>query len=786
MATTYQSSKHDIGIVNVSTTGLGTDVIGMMLVKDPKTGAPAYAEYDSKYLAEQFFTGAPAETYQDPEEELTIAQSDWRSGFGLEIADSSDPKRYYASYGCDLRFKGQAMAGYSPTAIALPTPHTASAWNETFCNHADPSVAWDNEANAYDGNTGTFADTTLPAAGNWSGYIELYIPAISCSSVRWWWSESVNNAVGGIDIDLYYDDAWNHTYTEEAVGCAGEGAYATQAIGATKIVTALRVRFKANGGGNDAQLNSIQLYGTSATIAGSPKKGKDFNDSLYIPIANTLYKLNATGDGWTLVEAFPVNITCIEVWGNYLFIAQHTTDPYWYMDTAEACLESTAATNTFELFQTVHTTAPILWGKDSDNTVRSNTNPVNGGAAWAAATTVGSSFYEITELVTRSGALYIMKEDMPYYLDSTGAVQNDLAPELTSLMATTSGKNAVVYKNSVYIPCGTQALLETDGTINTFINPASYCTNLSDFNGTIQALAFDEEWLFAILDNSTKVEVLATREESIDGSTRRVWHPLAEITLAGAEGAFVSTEYQKRLWIISTSSANSIYYIPLPTGYGDITSDANRSFKTDTYFYTPYYHGEFKSDTKAFIKIVVTLGHTYDADIYWECWYEKLGDASWTDAGDLKGTATSRIATLYIPVDAAAAKPVSTMMRFKFVAKTDDTTKTPILLQYTVKAILYPIRRTLIACKVYASEDITLKNGQIEKNIYDTVRTTITNMRNATWPVTFYDIFYTNTTRSVKLLPLPRNTPLFEVVKSEKTREKEIIYNLLMQEVTLS
>jgi hypothetical protein len=774
MAGEWLEARHDIGITNVGTDGSGTSVIGMLLAQT-KTGEPAYAEFDGRYLVDSFYTSRPTQVNTEPEQELILTQDDWRTGFGLQYYDYDDPKRYYSSIGCDLRFKNRAMLSWSATGIALPTGITTAA----SITNGDMELAanWTNGArdntHFHSGAFGWMCNNVeaYQDAATWDNSWQSKTFTFSC----WVWDSAAGNSKIGIN------DGVGTTYSSAHTG---DSSWQWLTVTKTLNVAATRLRvllysgIAANGWFDDARICSPA---NGACIARA-----EFNDEMYIAHGQSLSKLNATGDGFTFVRCFAKPITDLAVFGEYLYIALGTStdSEYNYMSTAEAFVESTAANKKYKYFCSVNSATPTIWGSDSDYTIRSNTNPVNGGAAWSGQTTVDSSFYTITDMITFSGALYIMKDDKPYYLDSTGAVQDDLAPELESLIATTSGKNAVVYKKEIFIPCGDQALLKTDGTTNEFISPALYCTDLAEFNGKVQALAFDDQYLFAILDYGTKVEVLAGRTETIDSETRWVWHPYQQITLAGCETAWVSNEYQKRLWITSTSSSDSVYYIPLPTGYGDVTNDSNKAFATGGYFTTSYLHGGFKSDTKAFVKIVATLGHTYDADIYWECHYKKLGDSAWTDAGDFIGTSTNRKATLYIPVDGSANKPISTMMSFKFVGVTDDTAKTPVLNSYEVKAILYPTIKKITHCVIRCANNLICNDGAPMLNMATTTKETLDNARNATWPVSIRDI--NGDTKYVKFLPVPRDLERMMITKKEKGRNLEKHLQCLMLEVALS
>ena len=458
---------------------------------------------------------------------------------------------------------------------------------------------------------------------------------------------------------------------------------------------------------------------------------------------------------------------------------------YCYINSASVVTRSSLSAA--ERFCTVHKASPTLYKKLAPNNVYASTDPTNAGS-WGTVITIGSAQHEITDLIEWNGTVYIMKESIPYYIDSNDAADGTLAPELRTEESTTSGKNAVIYHNKLYIPAGDQALLETDGTTNTFISPANYCTNLSSFVGRVQALACDTFNLFAIVDNDTKVEVLAGRNETIGTTTSWVWHPIAEITLAGAEVACVSTVYKKRLWIASTSSSDKIYYLSLYTSYGDITNDSNADFNTGTEFITPWLHGDFKSTTKAWVELTVTMGHTYDSAIYFTVKYQKLGDSAWTTIGNFTGSSTTMVHSEYIPVDGSSYYPVSTMMRFQFIAVTDTTAKTPVLLNYAVKALLYPESKKIIHARVRVKRDSVGLGGLTSGQMYEKQKTCIANCKDATWAVTIkeYVTDKHGVTYYVKFLPLPQSIKAMEVTHKEPEKDGELEYDLLMLVIPLS
>ena len=780
---TYVKERHDFGVLRAD----GTSKIGLMLVKD-KSGVPLWSVFDDEFLAQQYFSDTPGYGALPAEKELALRQDDWRAGFGLEYYDSNDTKRYYSSIGADLRFRGMGIAGPKSTAVTIPlttSPVITDGGMETWTDVNNLTYWTDSpvqqqirESTIVHG--GTYSCKIVGAAGDIGSYQDIsWLSTYQGRKITftcWVYANTASIAKIRIDDGVGTTDSSAH---------AGNSAWAQLTVTRVLDVAATQLRLTCvvvATAGTVNYFDDASVSGTTISVGNTTST--EFNSLLYKGFGPVLGKMNSGGTAFTAINEFTADITSLEVFDSNLYIALGTATSYVYMSTAEAFTTSTAVVKTFKYFKTVHSATLTLWANDGGNTIRSNTNPINGGAAWSGQTTVGSSFYSITDLSTLSGALYLRKDDMPYYLSSAGAVQNDLAPELQTLTTTSQTNKIGVWLNKLYFPAGAQSILEYNDGVNSWRNPSDFCTNLSDFNGQVQAVAGDDRYLFAIMDNSTKIEVLAGRLETIDGATAWVWHPINETTLTGCGHAFVSSIYQKRLWISSTSASESLYYIPLPTGYGNITTDANRDFLTGTLFITPWLHANFKSTTKAFPALELTMGHTYNASRYITVDYEKLGDSSWTTIGNYTGSATSMTQSRFIPADASSNNPKSTMFRLRFTFVTNDVTITPILLSYYLKGILYPTQRQIIACKVRCADEILLKDGTVDPSGADVIIATLDEARVATWPVTIYNTL--GETQTVKFLPLSGNIPRYTLTKVESGRKEQREYNCLMQIIPLS
>ena len=773
MAPNYEKHRHDIGLVRAD----ASTQVGLMLAHD-QYDKPLYRTIIDKYFPAPRYSSAPDYGAFDPENEMWLIGDDHRSGFGMYIYDDNDAKRYHESFGCDLRFKDVAYLSNGGTAITNPQFPTLAIVNG---NMELAATGWTggNGRSASHPVSGAFSwevqSGTTPAYQDLAGWDNIYRgTVIKCTCHAW--------ADAGNSVRISITDGTDTTYSSYHSGSSSdETLTVTHKINVTtgsKIGLQMHAAVAATGFFDDYAI-------TYQPIKGSPIKGVDFNDLHYLAAGNSIFKLDATATGLTAVYTLPATITSLAVMTisgtDYLFIAQGLAAAYYYMVAAETFTISTATDKYYQYFCVYNTATPTMAGNDTNSTIRTTVNPLNGGTAWSAQTQVDKDFYDITGLHTQGGTLYISKEDTVYYLNSSGAVQSDLAPELLPLKKSTdNGKNSIYWKDNWYFPWGEQSLFES-GSANDFKSPGLYCTESSTFSGQVFAVTGDDSFLYLITDNSTKVEVLAARYETVDGETRFVIHPIQEITLAGCNAAWVSSFYRKSLYIASTDSTQNLYFIPLPISYGDIPDDANAAFATGGYCTTPWLHGNFKATIKAFTELTLSMGHTYDVDIYWTAAYQILGDTTWTTIGNFKGASGNMIETIAIPADSGGTEPVSYMIRFKFTGVTDDTDITPIMLSYHVKATLYPDARNIYELAVRSGDNILDKNGVPLKDCDAAyIRTVMAEMRDATWPQTFYDPW--GTSHTVKLLP---SEPFSQIVYDEQFRPIEEIYFLRLQETTI-
>ena len=780
MSDNYVKTKHDIGVTNTN-----GDVVGLMLAQKPD-GTPAYAVFDRKHLADQFFTGTPLQTYQDPEVEIPLSQYSWRAGMGLKVFDPSEPERYCRAKNLDLRHRGKVISGYQPSIVSRPqnssTPTIIDANMElqTGWNWADDDVHQTNIV-GHD-SVNSLVLNVYKEVLNVDQYIAGWTPGVTYQ-INVWTSCTDAAARANVFIDDGISsvrvDAVNNDWTKLA---------ATKTI--DHSAKYMKVRLKSPGGLEITYFDEATVRVVNTTnavvepLTAIPRRFKNFANKLWCGLNNYATILNDTEDELQVVFQLNTNITDLEIFSDdRLYLAQNTA-PYQYIDsdyTYTGIVVSNAAKNSFEFFKTVHGVSPTLYGSTVNGyQLRSSTAPINAANAslvWTdPPTTVGSSYHRFNKLLYLGGTLYMQKEDKPYYLDSSGDVQDDLASEFENLENPQAGRGSLAWDGKLYLT-STSHLREIDGSVKTWLSPSKFITDLPEYGRDIQSLAGDEEWLYGTVGgNTVNLEVLAGRYEVVGGATDWRWHPQRTLDMTNCETSFVSSIPSRKLWVAPTNGDDPIYSIPLPDSYGNIENDANRNFDSGGYFHTPRLHGDFRLTQKAYTKLELELGHDFDTDIYFEAHYNTLNNSIWTAIGDFKGNSDTRIATGYLPLT-----PTDTMLQLNFVANTDDNQKTPSLIGYNLAAILYPPRRKIIACTVRAAQGVQTKDVLSSK--YESIVSALDNARDATWPIKVFDIH--GDPINVKFLPLPSGTPWISLYKDEKTRTTELRYNLMLQEADI-
>jgi len=774
---TKANNSHDFSILDSS----GNEV-GLMCVKD-KNGTPLYAKGTLSSLTDGYYTGAPDYAATKPDEELRLIGSDWRGGAGLEYVGRPDAeKRYHYTINGDARFRGEFRLGPLAAAATMPTipaPTILNADMELNSNWTNVSGTTE-QSNAQNHTSG---GTYSWLVNNGSCYQDMTWDTDypNCYFSVTCWGYPAAGATGYVKIT----DGTN-TFTSAAI--TGVGAWSQKTVYGRLASGAIRLRIEFHSAdGNNVYFDDV-AFAIYPTL-GAMGEGADFNSIRYQPSGNVLLKLTTTT--YSVVYSFEATITQVfasNVAGtDYLFICLGWSTDYYYMIAAGTFTQTNITGAEIKHMVNV---AGTFYGSNTNSTIMSTTAPLASGTNWGTSKQIGDDTYDIVDIQVFNSDVYAKKSDCTVYqYDISAGTVGALVSGQANLAGTNTPRMYVHREASLIIPYGEQGLLHvTTAHVITHISPALYMSNAADFSGQVVAVTGDDQYLYVVLEDGTDVQIMATRQETVGSTTDWRWHPLATLAITGCQSASISSLGQKRLWVGSTTAGEDFTYYPITTKYGSIGSDTDYTYQTAGYLITPWIHCDLRGDKKAWIKITLTMGHTYNANTYFEAHYRKLGQAwaAGTDIGDFKGASGNMVTTAYIPVDSSTNVASSQMMQFKFVGITPSAyTTSPILLSYEVQAVWYPPQKQIIYTTVQVEEGQALKaEGQVETVATSAITTVLDELYNPTtaYPRQLYPIDYVATTYYVKALPPQKSW----VAKAERGKPIKWIYEMALEVIPIS
>lgn len=657
------------------------------LALDPQTGQKRWKIWDSKTLPPMFTSDRPLYAHVPPEKELLIEQDYFHAGMGEEFFEHG--KRYYNSPGCDARRKGAVLLGPT-TAKATIFSTAATIVNAGFEDGV--TTGWtDLDAVSTGGaqRTGTWCGTETVAAGtpevfyqtNTTTYATYKGISLTLTAYVRYGVLAANKAKLTID-----DGIGTTTGTEVTLTDTFQAVTVTRLIStsATQLkISATTTQTADTGIAHWDDFTLIPTLGTKSVVV----KFCDYAGYTYAADGDML--LRWTGSVWVPVLQAAHTITDLCVWTSYLFLCEGTAYKYEYWDGSAATLTtSTIADGQMQYMGLVGTT---VWGNDSTYNVQSSTNPLNGGS-WASDTTIGNSNSTITGILNHPDKVLVAEQNAFCQVNATGTVTNWI-PELQQESHAYTGKNCCVWKGMIYVPSGYGSLYElnTTDSVITAITPSDSIPGQSTFMGKVLAMWGDALYLYVILDNATKIEILAGHWEIIENAagnnvTDWWWHQMQEQTLTDADSnvrsciisALPSVKY---LHLGCSSTTDGIYYSNHPTLYGDVTQDTNYRFDTAGDFYTAWLESVYPHALKTFYSLTVrnsgtsateTIAVSYDID----------ATGSFTALGTADAAPEE---TFYFPLNVSGKR-----IQLKFSLASGASTTTPALKGFTLRCTARP------------------------------------------------------------------------------------------------
>jgi hypothetical protein len=401
---------------------------------------------------------------------------------------------------------------------------------------------------------------------------------------------------------------------------------------------------------------------------------EDFSGYPYFACGYYLGKWDGTDVD--LLCAFTTPITSLCTWGSYLLIGLGYSTQYWYFD-GTTYTKSTISGGAMKYLSVVGDT---VWGSSSAYQVKSSTNPLNGGS-WSAATDVGNSNKTINALIDHPDSVFVSETDGFYEITTDG--EPCVIPDLYKEGHTKTGRNPCFWKGNIYINSGFGAVYEYDDSATSIatITPRNFMPTNDDMDGITCAMDGDDEYLYAIVDNGTKIEILAGRWESIpynmygDTASDWRWHHIGEQTLTDTSDnvryAKVSTLPTSRcLWMGCSSATDGIYYMDIDT-----------NMQTSGSLYTAWFTGEYRHILKTWYSITLYTDNC-DANKTIAVSYKKEFDSSFTSLGTIVSNSAT---TLYFG-DSVVTKKIQIKLDFS----SNSATSSPELQGMSIRCVSRP------------------------------------------------------------------------------------------------
>lgn len=676
------------------------------------------------FLSRNYAPSLAVQTFEDmsdaafrPEQEVLVSQKEWAAGFGRQ---EEEAKRYTQALGTDASY-----ASIVPGPVAVTTTHTTPTYASTATiSNGDfetgDFTGWTTEA-------GTGATWSVSSAAPRNGtYAARWVTdgTATVSTLRQQITAADSSLFNTLQLDfsIYHNqvagsaETWtlrledgNNTEIESSTFGPG-GGYSEKTLSHTFTEgwpdLYLEIQVTASGANTvDFDDITITLTGTIATATnmGTVVKLRDFNGNHYAISETGLWKRSA--DNWVRVVGSPDLIEDMETNLTNLYLPRGTGVNYWIMTTAEAFTRNTG-TGVSSKPKRMTWATETMYGDNGDQSVYKYNNLATGGVA--STITVGEPGFNITDLVNHLEVPYVSKENAAYQIDSSDNVI-EIMTALRSMFDTGTGKNTISWNGVLYIPAETQELMEYDDGTITAVGPNRFADGLSDFGGQVVATAGDGSWLYVILDNSTKVEILKGRRQTVAGaaiSTEWRWHPFSEDTYTTVTYAQVSTITAKRLYY--GGGTDAITYIPLSTQYADPLSDSNLTFLTGQTHETTWYElGTSRAD-KTLGSFLLQSDSLSGSARTVKVEYKKWGDSSWTEVGGSGNGTFNTTPDQEKFFQTGTNAPKTKKVKFQFTLNTNSSSTGLAVLGFTCYAILNPLRLEMIRAVVEVSDGNSL------------------------------------------------------------------------------
>jgi len=702
---------------------------------------------DAPLTPQTLVTESASPTTLQPERQIQISQVDWRKGFQDFKLD--DEYKYYDSENCDARFKGEVtLSPKKLSAISFGTTPTVSLadveldiWtdnnNLTYWSETLPGAPedWFRRDTYYrhtaSGYSVKFGHVTSHTGGNYDSYISQSVytsgnlPAsLRNAVVRFSVWAFGSDAGEGCKIAVY--DGINTTTSDDIITqtTTWQQGSVTHKLDSNADELTVKIYFATDANEDYVWVDDVTV--DAYPVYGSITDEVEFGNNIVVASGNSLFTIESGSA--ILVHNLFHTITDLCVFKDRLYIAQGWG--YDYLYTSDLVNFTTYTDSAVHPKYFANIGGDVMICSDTNSTLRSSDNPINGGTAWSSAYQVGSDDWDITGLVDHEDTWFVRKEDNVYYLSGSDVLP--LIPEISSEASTTYTYGLYYWKGNLYIGSGVNSLYEYDissGTVTT-ISPTRYAPGDSNYDGQVLAICGDETYLYVAIDNGSDIKILSGRWENVEGDTDWYWHPLYTLSSHNNITTMLisSLSGNKRLYTGTNNYTDGIIPYIVSVGYSQPYTESGYECQSSGTFITPWYVSNFPTETKYWKSVDFTSICCTDKTSITP--YYQIKGGSWVEM-DALTTSTYDGGYPAETTDSRAIEQESERIRFKFEMAASNDDYTPILYGkggggIVTYAVLQATKKRQITATLQISPKIRLRDGTVEER---TVSTDLSNLR---------------------------------------------------------
>ena len=361
-------------------------------------------------------------THTDPLTEIVFAQDDWSGGGFQPVHDAKHPNKYASANGVDSRSKNMLTPGMRldhghGDVSNEPVVSVGFLVRDPSFENSDVTVAWTpvsspNSATAIttDPRTGDNSSRHLriDGAGAADGVEQALTNPAAYQGIEMTFHCPIKKVSGTGGIRIYiWDNVTGYSYSSTVTGTT----YTTSTVTATVSGSAASVKIGVEVTGaciGDADDSALIPTG-GVSCAGTTK----YNGAMYGIFGRVIAQFNGengtNGPHWDAVVIHGTSVaTDIKTYETNVFVGFGASAAYIYGSTTSWTTSTLSSTAKNAIFFVVSRTS--LWKSETVNTIKSSTNPVNGGS-WSSAYSVGSTDRPITRLYGAFDTVVAGKED---------------------------------------------------------------------------------------------------------------------------------------------------------------------------------------------------------------------------------------------------------------------------------------------------------------------------------------------------------------------------------------